>query len=404
MKHKLFLCAAVIAACAFSMNVNAQLEVKTSGDVEMSQNLTVKKDATVKKKLTVKGNVAIGDSLVSNNISLNVVHTFSSSTTPYYGIRSKLRMSSSMPQSSIYAICGEANTSDVSLNYPGVNNIVGVYGKGIKSSDTGNRFTAGVAGMSTVYGGIGVFGGINPPATDCCLPTTMPSGYYAGYFNGTVVTNGSLVSTTLSTISDLNSCENVRSISPEKIDVLCALNPISYTLKPDSAWLFDKTASELQNGLHYGLIAQEVQKVYPELVYERADKLSINYIEIIPLLIMKVQELSAEVEDLKKDKAELTYRQAPASNAISEQAVLYQNVPNPFTVDTKIVYQLPKNTRNASLYIYNMNGLQVADYPISSFGEGNIIVSAGSLDAGMYLYSLVADGKVVDTKRMILTK
>lgn len=28
----------------------------------------------------------------------------------------------------------------------------------------------------------------------------------------------------------------------------------------------------------------------------------------------------------------------------------------------------------------------------------------GSLDAGIYLYALIADGKVIDTKRMILTK
>jgi hypothetical protein len=51
-----------------------------------------------------------------------------------------------------------------------------------------------------------------------------------------------------------------------------------------------------------------------------------------------------------------------------------------------------------------MNGLQVDEYPISSFGIGSVIVSAGHLEAGMYLYSLIADGQVIDTKRMILTK
>ena len=51
-----------------------------------------------------------------------------------------------------------------------------------------------------------------------------------------------------------------------------------------------------------------------------------------------------------------------------------------------------------------MNGSQVAEYPIFSFGEGCVIVSANALDAGMYLYSLIADGQIIDTKRMILTK
>ena len=36
--------------------------------------------------------------------------------------------------------------------------------------------------------------------------------------------------------------------------------------------------------------------------------------------------------------------------------------------------------------------------------DGTVTIEGGSLDAGMYLYSLIADGKVIDTKRMILTK
>ena len=295
MKHNILFSAALLAACTFSMNVNAQLEVQTSGDVELTKNLMVKKDATVKQKLTVKNNVAVGDSLVNDNICLNIVRT-STSYKPYYGVRSKMQLWSQMPNSSIYAICGDANACDANLNYnTGVRHIVGVYGKAVKCSDSYNRFTAGVAGLSMIYGGIGVYGGI-ATSTTATLPTSMPSGYYAGYFNGTVVTNGSLVSTTLSTMSDMNYYEDVQSLTSKKADIIQALNPVSYTLKADSAWIVDEKAPELQQGVHYGLIAQEVQKVLPELVYERADKLSINYMELIPLLIMKVQELSQVVE------------------------------------------------------------------------------------------------------------
>lgn len=52
---------------------------------------------------------------------------------------------------------------------------------------------------------------------------------------------------------------------------------------------------------HYGLLAQDVQKLFPDLVKENGDGyLSVNYIELIPLLIQAVQELSGEVEELKK--------------------------------------------------------------------------------------------------------
>lgn len=44
------------------------------------------------------------------------------------------------------------------------------------------------------------------------------------------------------------------------------------------------------------------------------------------------------------------------------------------------------------------------DFGIAPMGDGQISISASTLDAGMYLYSLVVDDRVVDTKRMILTK
>ena len=37
-------------------------------------------------------------------------------------------------------------------------------------------------------------------------------------------------------------------------------------------------------------------------------------------------------------------------------------------------------------------------------GKSSVTLEAGSLAPGMYLYALVADGKVIDTKRMIITK
>ena len=42
--------------------------------------------------------------------------------------------------------------------------------------------------------------------------------------------------------------------------------------------------------------------------------------------------------------------------------------------------------------------------PITAFGHGQITVDASSLTAGMYIYSLVVDGQIVDSKRMILTE
>ena len=56
-----------------------------------------------------------------------------------------------------------------------------------------------------------------------------------------------------------------------------------------------------ERGHDVGVIAQEVQKVLPEIVTERTNGyLGVDYKRIIPLLIESVKELKQEVEILKK--------------------------------------------------------------------------------------------------------
>jgi hypothetical protein len=51
-----------------------------------------------------------------------------------------------------------------------------------------------------------------------------------------------------------------------------------------------------------------------------------------------------------------------------------------------------------------MNGTQLQQNNVNGKGKQIITISGNSLDPGMYLYALVVDSRVVDTKRMILTK
>lgn len=53
--------------------------------------------------------------------------------------------------------------------------------------------------------------------------------------------------------------------------------------------------------------------------------------------------------------------------------------------------------------IYDMNGTQLKSIEIHQRGDGNITIYGDQLNAGMYLYNLIADGQVFDTKQMILT-
>ena len=54
---------------------------------------------------------------------------------------------------------------------------------------------------------------------------------------------------------------------------------------------------------HYGVIAQEVEKVFPNLVRESDQEVkSVDYIGLIPVLIEAIRELKSEIDELKKTK------------------------------------------------------------------------------------------------------
>lgn len=65
--------------------------------------------------------------------------------------------------------------------------------------------------------------------------------------------------------------------------------------------LFDKDNKFIHN--QYGLVAQEVQKEFPNSVIEGIDGyLTISYNSIIPILLEQIKELKSEVDRLKKKK------------------------------------------------------------------------------------------------------
>ena len=156
---------------------------------------------------------------------------------------------------------------------------------------------------------------------------------------------------------------------------------------------------------HYGLIAQELQELYPDLVYEGQDGyLGINYVELVPVLICAIQELKQELNELKGNE---TVHKAPqateVSSIVAKGNVLYQNSPNPFNGQTLIRFQLAENVNNAAICIFDMQGKMLKNFPISS-GKDSITVNSYELGQGMFLYSLVVNGQEIDTKKMIISK
>jgi hypothetical protein len=102
------------------------------------------------------------------------------------------------------------------------------------------------------------------------------------------------VNGTFSNPSDKNLKSNINSLDTNKTDNILKLNPVTYNYNNDN-----------EKKQHFGLIAQEIEEFYPELVrddffYKDNFYKTINYIELIPIMVSKIKNMQNEIDELKK--------------------------------------------------------------------------------------------------------
>ena len=85
----------------------------------------------------------------------------------------------------------------------------------------------------------------------------------------------------------------------------------------------------------------------------------------------------------------------------TQTIILDQNVPNPFADQTSIAYFIPDDVVKAQIIFYDNHGKVLRLVDISQKGKGELNVFAPDLSSGIYTYTLIADGKVVETKKMV---
>ena len=109
--------------------------------------------------------------------------------------------------------------------------------------------------------------------------------YVVNYSGGVYLTSGA---TSWTANSDIR-LKNINSHIENAVEKLSTLQTINFSYKDDK---FKK-----QN---LGLIAQEVEKIFPELIDKNNDgMLGVRYTELVPVLIRAIQELKLEIETLK---------------------------------------------------------------------------------------------------------
>ena len=115
-----------------------------------------------------------------------------------------------------------------------------------------------------------------------------------------------------------------------------------------------------------------------------------------------IEKLLKEVEELKKAPVtDLKINVETIELSDKNNIVLNQNVPNPFAQQTSISYNRPARATTAQIMFYGMDGRLMKTANLTSRGKGILNVYASDLSSGSYTYSLVVDGKLVDTKKLV---
>lgn len=185
------------------------------------------------------------------------------------------------------------------------------------------------------------------------------------------------------------------------LEKLNTVRGVSYQFKKGEA----ASGRSFSEGTQFGFIAQDLQKTFPELVKENSDGyLAVNYMGMVPVLVEAIKELKSEVDNLKTQLQEKSAElKKPELNHVVAGASLEQNHPNPFGHETSIRYTLPDGSHSSALYIFDLTGKQVSVFKNLKAGKNELTISSAQLTPGLYHYSLVVNGIIIDTKKMILS-
>lgn len=380
----------------------------------------------------INGNVVIGGSSISGNdklfvegstlingpLAVNGLISASTSFQDAYGLRILSTGSGSYGiygegisygihghSNSGVGIAGTSNGRGAGVTGNGYYGVVGDGRWGVKGSGE-----YGVVGETEIEMGNAFHGRADAvDAWGAQFYSVQSLGLYAATYNpesAAATFSGSVHADAYYTSSDKRLKQNIADVG-SSLDLIGKLKPKTYEFRQDLAVPQPK-------GKHYGLIAQEVEEVLPELVKQSNYKLkypdsvkgrvmdykAINYMELIPILVGAVQQQQEQIEELKQKVAHLENERA--SGASLNNYKLGEVSPNPVKGTALVRYSIPEGTARAQLLLTDAMGRQLKTFQLTS--SGTVSIDTGVLASGVYHYSLIVDKQAVATKKMTVVK
>jgi hypothetical protein len=263
------------------------------------------------------------------------------------------------------------------------------------------RIAHGLYGLNLMYKSTGNNWEIWTSSNTTDAPLNLfYKGSYKGAFNA--------VSGAYSSVSDERLKTNIKAM-PAVLDKVAQLKLKTYHFKEEIA-----TKGSMPQA--YGLLAQEVMEIFPHLVTHNTDKerkldvYTMDYSGFGVIAIKAIQELvkkTEEIDELKKELADLKalvdkLASLQNINTTTTGGTLLQNSPNPVRGSTTIRYSLPDGATRAHLLVTDALGRTINTVQLTSSGQVNMDVS--TLSAGVYNYSLLVEGRILQTKKMTVEK
>lgn len=381
---------------------NAQLYVKSNGRVCINTDQSPRALFTIKGDHASSSNTNDGPPFnaeinVTRHGALSLVTDTATCRDAWYAQYSRLESSYNSPIG-LYSIVKGLNSNRVTgiKNYVyGGNNCYSIFG--------------GLSGTSTMTNGVGIFG-------STISTEITPGGIYAGYFYGDVKATGTIYGTLVSpssvsspsqggTTINLSEeatrgegiTEKLRQVDLLQMERINQDGSIAANKAIKKATCINDEGEEVPaedpvqtklSSVSYGLAADQLKEVYPELVYEDKDgNYSINYIEMVPLLVQSIKELSAKVEALEAERDN-----PKAIKGKSSQMDIADNVN----------LSIPDKAQKIHLNIYDLSGKMVRTTDVNESGDVRLSTYTKGLPTGTYAYSLVVDGKKQKARKIMI--
>jgi hypothetical protein len=196
----------------------------------------------------------------------------------------------------------------------------------------------------------------------------------------------------MQSLSQNQETQNSNSISYSAIDYQAKISKLEEAIKEQQTQIDELKSGKTSSLKIYTNDDSELLKKENETLKNKVNSLESKF-DLLEKTLMNICESGcAGLENITPKESQ-------------EIDILYQSIPNPTDDVAMINYYLAKNYQDAFIQISDLNGRIIEKITLNpKHGNGSIKVSLGKYAAQNYMYYLIIEEKIVDSKKMTIIR